>query len=459
MTERYESRARVLCCALLVAGIAACEPGAGEGGPASSGRFVGDQVSFRLADGEASDFRFAGMECRVAHPLNSAVALCLVRAPGLPAGAVPVSGGVLAGQVEGVELSGTVGSDQASGTWRFEAACPDGTACVVDGVWTATRVADPVQPDATGDGGGHDVPVDVDAAPDSAVDGGPLGGEGDAIGPTPDVIVPEPTVPTSASAAQQEAATLLAEVRALIGLPMPEQIEGINAAAQAHAEYYVTHAAAYQSAGLSSHSENPDWAEGFTGESAGDRLKFQGVSAGNWAEVMAFSGTPKGAIDGWMDTLYHREPLVSPNLARWGFGLASAGTARAEVIDSINASTDAKGPAMWPVPNAVGVATRWNGFESPKPPLPPGESYPSGPVVTITFERLVSLKLSAASLNGPDGAAVAVQVQSPENDTYLDSTWALYAYSPLAAGTRYAVSFRGQVDGQEQTFDWSFTTK
>lgn len=456
MRLRDERRHGVWVCVVLAAALAACEPGDGQAGPATSGRFVGEHVSFQLADGEASAFRFAGMECRIAHPLNAAVALCLVRAPGLPSGTLPVRGGALDGVIEGVQIIGAIGPTAASGTWRFASACPDGQACAVEGVWTAQRVAEPGLADAVGDSGPGDAAGLADAS-DPLGDQGPLGGDG--VGPLPDAVVPEPVVPTSASAEQREAAELLAEIRAAIGLPMPEQIDGINAAAQAHADYYVAHAAQYAAAGLSSHSENPAWAEGFTGESPGDRLTFQGVTPGNWSEVMAFSGSPAGALNGWMDTLYHREPLVLPNLARWGFGMARAGKAQTEVIDATNGPTDAMGPALWPVPDAPSVARSWNGFESPTPPLPSGEKYPSGPIVTVTFERSVTLSFDEASLTSADGGAVPIQIQTPENDPYLGSTWGLYAYSPLAAGTRYTARFSGRVDGEDATFQWSFTTR
>jgi hypothetical protein len=446
VTMTYSLRHLVWLGAALL--VAACDPGGADGAPAKSGRFVGDQVSFQLAAGEVSAFRLAGIECRIAHPLNAAVALCLVRAPGLPSGAFAVADGQFAADLEGVTVAGTIGAAGAAGTWRFEAACPDGQACVAEGPWTASLTVTP--PPDLDTSTGRDVPSDVDA--------GPLGGSDTSVGPAPDLVVPPPTVPANATTAQREAANLLAEIRAAVGLDMPEQIEGVNAAAQAHADYYVTHADKYAASNLSSHSENPAWAEGFTGESPGDRMKAQGVSPGAWSEVMAFSGSPAGALDGWMETLYHREPLVSPNLVRWGFGIASSGKARTEVIDTINGATEQSGPALWPVPGSTGVPRSWHGFETPQPPLPAGESYPSGPIVTVTFERSVALKLTEARLVGPSGEPVSAQVQTPDNDPDLGSTWALYAYDPLDAKTSYSVSFTGTVDGAAQTFAWSFKT-
>ncbi|MCB9785838.1 MAG: hypothetical protein H6744_03990 [Deltaproteobacteria bacterium] len=456
---RSRLRALGVAVALLVSG--ACEPGDGAQVAAASGRYVGSPVSFRIAGETLTDFRLSGIECRIPHPLNEAVALCLVRAPGVPEGALALSGGSFSGALGDVALDGVVDGTTASGTWRFETACPGGEACVAEGEWEADFVADATPPDGGDASTGGDLPVGVDGAADP----GPLGGGDQGPGPAPDVVVPEPTVPTGASDEQIEAARALAAIRAAVGLPMPEQIAGINAAAQAHAEYYVAHVAQYSAAHLSPHEENPAWPEGYTGASAGDRLVAQGVTPGFWSEVMAFTGSAEASLDGWMETLYHREPLVHPNMVRWGFGIARAGQARAEVIDSINGQVSATGsgadlgPALWPVRGATEVPTRWDGLETPKPPLPAGQSYPSGPIVTATFERSHALSLAEGSLRDPAGETVPAQVQSPDNDPYLTSTWAIYAYAPLAARTRYTVTFHGQVDGADTLLTWEFTTR
>ena len=172
---------------------------------------------------------------------------------------------------------------------------------------------------------------------------------------------------------------------------------------------------------------------------------------------MAFSGTPAGAMWGWMSTLYHRIPLVHPNLERWGFGLAASG-AHAEVGNMAQGVTINPGPARWPVPGATGVDVSWNGAESPQPPLPEGESYPSGPIVTITFEKGSAPLLVFAELVGPAGEVVPSQVQHPGNDSWLKETWALYPYSPLAGGTSYTVTFKGTIAGEPVIEEWVFTT-
>ncbi len=128
--------ALLLSCGLLAS---ACESPAGSGGqPVKEGLYLGDHVSFRVGGGELTQLRFVGIECRVPHPDNELVALCLLRAPGLPAGVVPLSGTEIAGEVEGVALAGQLGGDAASGTWTYRATCFDGTTCVAAGEWTAS---------------------------------------------------------------------------------------------------------------------------------------------------------------------------------------------------------------------------------------------------------------------------------------------------------------------------------
>ena len=174
---------------------------------------------------------------------------------------------------------------------------------------------------------------------------------------------------------------------------------------------------------------------------------------------MAFTGTVDGALTGWIETLYHRIPFVHPNSTRYGWGMAAGGDARCEVVDYLYGQADKPGPGRWPLPDASDVPASWHGYESPQPPLPAGESYPSGPVVTITFKSGSQPQLTSASLVDSVGEPVAVQVQSPANDPWLTDTWSLYAYDPLASGQTYTVTFDGVVSGQPLTEVWQFTTR
>lgn len=415
--------------------------GEAEGEAVLEGRWIGDKVSFVVEGGAAKEVRFIGIECRVPHPDNEVLSVCLVRAPGLPQGQLGVGGGGISGELDGVTVTGSFTGQDASGTWHFEAECPDGSICVADGEWSAVYFYEEPEPEPDAD---SDVPGLPDAGPDTPI--GP--------GPIDDVPV---VVPPNASQLQAEAADLLTQLRATVGVGPAVQEELINKAAQAHADYYALHYDKYQSSNLSAHNENPDWSEGFTGEGPGQRLAHQGVDGAMGAsEVMAFSGSPQGAIDGWMATLYHRIPLIHPNSTRWGFGIGTQGV-KVEVGNLLFGDATKPGPARWPLPGSEDVSPSWHGYESPQPPLPAGQSYPSGPVITVTFTRGQGPKLTSAVLTGPSGE-VEAQVQHPGNDSWLSDTWALYAYSPLEPQTTYTVTFTGTVGGAPVEESWSFTT-
>ena len=77
--------------------------------------------------------------------------------------------------------------------------------------------------------------------------------------------------------------------------------------------------------------------------------------------------------------------------------------------------------------------------------------------MTLTFPSAAQLILNSAELRDASNHPVPAQVQSPDNDSRLSSTWALYAYEPLEPSTGYTVTYDGIVDGVAVTEAWSFT--
>jgi hypothetical protein len=425
----------------------------------ADGLYLGTDVSFRVADGVAYDFRFSHIECRVPHPVNEAVALCLLRPDGQPEDSLGLDGVVLRGDVGDVYLQGALKGVGATGTWSFEATCFDGTVCESAGEWTASWTDEP---------GGSQLPDPLEPPdPESPLGAGSPADSGAGEGRDQEGLG-EPGEPAeNATELQLTAWEAFEAVRGEAGLGMPAQDDALNAAAQAHADYFSMHAESYSDSGLNPHQENPDWDDGFTGVGIGERFSYHGVGAGGGGEVMAFTGSAQGAVNGWMATLYHRIPFVHPNTYLWGFGIAESG-AKCEVMDYTQGppialgattwSTDGKLGVPWPPPGATGVDTSWNGAESPQPPLPEGESYPSGPIITLSFVNGASLALTTATLTGPAGE-VSSQVQTPDNDSMLSTTLAIYAYDPLASLTTYTVNVAGTVDGEPYEAAWTFATR
>lgn len=341
-------------------------------------------------------------------------------------------------------------STHAFGTYVFTAA---NGCCVVEGQWRAELVAPLVVEEDSGPVGG-----DAVAQPD---------GE-DASSPPQDISGPG-LYPPSASIDQILAENYVNELRATLELPYIVEVEPINQAAQAHADYYELHCDSYLSYSISAHSENVNWQEGFTGVNFADRMKHFGwkATANSWAgwEVMAFNGDAIEAIDGWMDTLYHRIPFVHPNAFEMGYGMASGGCAGwaggTDVMDfSRYGSVDVNEAVAYPYHGQINVDTLWWGGEIPQPPLPAGQGYPSGPIITLTFPNGTKPDVASHQLLGPGGTPVDHQWVTPENDPaqFLQSTVSLYSYEPLAGETEYTVRIEGKWKGVEQVWEWQFVT-
>lgn len=427
--------ARVLVALGWLVLLAACESATGDPSAPSEGNWLGDRLYFRFQDGAISDVRPLGLSCTGEQDGLP----CTAQYTGLVADTLPVVDGAFAGTLGELTLEGRfTAPDAAQGTILYQPA--DGC-CSTTVAWTATWRA-PQYADAGGPG------ADV-------AGGGP--------GPGPDAG----ELPGDLTPAQAEAIRITNEWRDRTGAPPLRSAAAIHRAAQAHADYYVANCDRVRAENLSPHAESPDH-PGFTGASFIDRLQAQGWSGrGGW-EIMAFRDDPARAIADWLDTLYHREPLIHPNAVEAGYGGAGGSgpgceSARVDVMDfgrGTPTATDYDGsPVRFPPDGATDVSPSWHGLESPQPPLPPGESYPSGPIVTLTFpEGGGALTVTAHRLEGPDGEAVPHVLRTPAEDPYLVSSLALYAHDPLAPGATYEVTFEGSRGNAPFREVWRFTT-
>ncbi|MBM4344929.1 MAG: hypothetical protein FJ100_16295 [Deltaproteobacteria bacterium] len=337
-----------------------------------------------------------------------------------------------------VTLSGAFGSTvQASGTYKAQL----GPCCTAVGAWSADWVP------GSGPTGGTQTGTQ------------PAGWGKHSTGtwhPAPPRATVAPKTPTDAPEPQKAAATLVEALRAQLGLPMATQHAALNTAAQGHASFYVAHKAAYDNKGLSPHDQDPNFGSDFTGKNAGDRAKAAGHPNPAVVEIMAFTGGASGAIQGWLETVYHRLPLVHPRLDAWGWGQAKASKAQTEVIDATLVGPVAADLVVYPYPGQTGVPSAWSGNEGPQPPKPPG-GYPSGPVITARFEPAVQVQ-SHELLDAKGTAAEHVWLTAT-NDKVLASfdakTVVLYAHKPLTAGV-WTVKLKVQRAGKDELVQWSF---
>ncbi len=422
----------------------AATTGSGDATPSTrDGAWSGPEVAFQVSAGHVVSIQVAASSCTGDDG-------CSVEFPARTLddvqGVVAFSAKDDVARVEGQFF----GAEQASGSLVLH----DGRGCcTVVPAWTASGQA-PIDGVDAGGGGG---------------DGGGLGSP-DWGGHSTGTVHPGParqaTLPDRSGIAdvddmQRGAAALIDALRAQVGVGPARLDAAAAAAAQAHAAFYVAHAAAYAAAGLSPHSEDAAFGAGFTGTSFGQRMKASGYTGSPSSEVMAFTGSAPGAVDGWMETLYHRLPLIAPDTVDFGYGQAAQGKAKTEVMVFGAGKADPDPIVVWPTPGAQSVPRSWDGAESPQP-TPPPTGYPSGPMITARLPKGATVEAHTLQAVG-DVADIAHVYLDASVDSDLDAfdarTVALYAHSPLAGATAYEVSLSYRMGTQSETLRWRFTTR
>lgn len=175
------------------------------------------------------------------------------------------------------------------------------------------------------------------------------------------------------------------------------------------------------------------------------------------------------SIDGWIDSLYHRLPLLHPGLGRIGIAFQND-YACLLYRPGTDESVSLAHPILYPTPDGTD-ARPFPGNEAPCPtrpdPLEQGACEPSAIVATLTWpgHRFDSVEGSVAALDGTrieigqiwyDGGPSAHERQG-----YLADTIALVA-SPgttLSSGTTYEATIAGAVDDVPRTFRWRFRAR
>lgn len=253
---------------------------------------------------------------------------------------------------------------------------------------------------------------------------------------------------------QMDALNLLNEVRAKSGVQPLKLNQAINQAAQSHAKYYNLHKD--DLSGLKAHSEY-EGTTGFTGKTPGERLKAAGwvfskkiyTSAG---EVMHFGqSSSSGAVQGWLDTAYHRNILLGPDFQEVGFGLED-GTAVANFGRISTYAVTMGDMAVYPYDGQTDVPVGFYGNEIPDPLQQFGIKYSGYIISATTKDDIISHQASIRDENGDN-------VEFFE-EVYRDKTIFLYPKDVLKGKHTYQVTVDVQTKGSSESHikRWSFTT-
>lgn len=246
--------------------------------------------------------------------------------------------------------------------------------------------------------------------------------------------------------------------RMIAGLPPVALQQNLREAAQSHAAFLVAHRDTYAQRGLSAHVE-PSHLPGFVGESFVDRVAFFGYIGHAYAEVVAFKPSSVAAGRSWIESLYHRLPMLHPSVDDVGYGQASDDVGYANVLEmGVSAEPDLSLRLVrWPVAGAEEVPMAWDGKEVPQPQSPPA-GYPSGPVITLQVTgATLTVDTATVSLAGVDLPSTVLTW--PADPHMSPDAIAVIPHAPLAPLTTYQIEITGTLDGEPFVDGWDFTTR
>ncbi|HEX6492818.1 MAG TPA: CAP domain-containing protein, partial [Candidatus Dormibacteraeota bacterium] len=273
-----------------------------------------------------------------------------------------------------------------------------------------------------------------------------------ADGPHPrPVTVPDPDAQRAA-----HALAALAEVnraRSAAGLPAVTLDPRLTQSAASHCFYWLANNALPAVVDLGIHLETPG-TPGFTGVRAGDRANTAGWHDGPIVEDITHRGGAVPAVADWVDSVYHRFPIIRPELRSIGYADCSIGPLPMEDMEFGLSGSSPRGapPVLVPGDGQTGVPTTFLDNELPDP-LPKGTPRNAGFPITATFPVAASVRLTGFSLRDPSGAEVAAYTLSPGSED--ENSASLLAHGPLKAATQYTVHLTALVDGRPYDRTWT----
>jgi uncharacterized protein YkwD len=277
-----------------------------------------------------------------------------------------------------------------------------------------------------------------------------------SLSPSASAAPANPNVDLDQAAADREAQALTAvnRYRKLAGLLPVGTSSVIHQSALAHAYYTFFNAASPGIRDLGIHKEQSD-GQGYIGDNVLTRAQHFGYPTRSMAEVITHRTNPAGAVTDWIDSVYHRIPILRADLLEMGYGDAYLGPLTVQVMDMSYRETSSGRIILYPAPNQVNVPTAFNGNEIPDPA--PNATYPIGYPITATFDRNATVTIRAWHLRDPSAAdlpGVSLMPNSPD----IENSFAFLANTPLQPGTSYTMDLSGTINGAPFHKTWPFTT-
>lgn len=272
--------------------------------------------------------------------------------------------------------------------------------------------------------------------------------------PAADLGAVAPVPPPGLAAARQSALDSVNAYRSQAGVPALTADPALAEAAEAHAWYTLFNFGQPSQAGLGVHTEDATL-PGFTGATFIARDVAAGYRGNRAAEVINHVYTAPAAVGVWVDSVYHRFPLLDRETAAVGYGEAGIGVLAVAVMDVGFGPASKAQPVVFPAEGARDVPAAFVGHELPDP-APAGTRYPVGYPITLVVGSGSDLAVQSSRLLAADGKEVPGFALLPGRQVNAGE-WSFMATDPLHTGASYTAEVIGTLDGQPFSKRWSFT--
>jgi len=247
---------------------------------------------------------------------------------------------------------------------------------------------------------------------------------------------------------------LINEYRRVAGVPPvlvdPKLAQGCSE----HARYMVLNRGKPQMYSINAHRQDPS----LPGATPA------GAECGKRAVLYPSINDLRSAVRGWMGTIYHRAPIIAPNIDKVGIGSSRLPTSIKRLAVALRFVYGRAAASAWPVAYPANGQTNLPiNFVSESPtPIPPAGSATPGYPFTLQFPPYDSLTNISGTLKDAAGKPVPIYFSSPEKvASKYNNQLGLVAMIPqqtLRAGTSYTASVTATWKGKRQTWTSKFST-
>jgi hypothetical protein len=253
---------------------------------------------------------------------------------------------------------------------------------------------------------------------------------------------------------QRRALAVVNATRAQAGLPAVVLDPSLNASAVQHCYYWLFNNGSDTVRNLGIHQETPGL-PGFSGVRAGDRANVHGWHSGPITEDITHRGSPEAGTADWVNSVYHRFPILRADLTAIGYGDCGIGSLPMEDMEfGLAGAGPHHAPTAFPADGQKSVPATFVDNEIPDP-VPAGQPRTTGYPVTVNFDPRIHVSVSAFTLTDAAGRSVDGYKLDPGGAT--ENCASLLPVAPLTAGGTYTAHIVGSDTDGPFDITWRFT--